>query len=717
MNDNKSLINIYENIQKKSIEDDISLSETSSNLLVKALKKVYFYYYQNHGYNEIEDVDIEGLTKQEQIIKLSKVIRLRAKQIKIDNSWWQLDSDVMLVFDKKNHHPWVLIPSKYGTYTLFNIEEQQSHSATIADAELFEAEAFVFYPQLPEESVSWKELFRFLWRGSLSDLRHIFGFQIALALLGFLFPILTGVLINEVIPNADYGQFGQIILFLVVALVVGGIFFYLEQTCLLRFTIKTDYRAQGVIWDRLIRLKLNFFRDHDTGDLINRVSGISEIQQILSGSLVLLLSNIPIMIGSIIIMFIYSSTLAFFALLLMVIMAIIVSIMFVIQKKMLITINKLSGKIEAFLMQMIACMQKIRITNSEHIFFRKWLRSLQKKYHYIFLSEKVALYTQSVYLLLGPLTTMAFFMMMMTQLNKLSIGGFVAFSAAYAQLYVAIGLLINATIDVARIIPLFQRIKPILSAVPEGGLKLLSPKQVTGRIQVSQLSFRYQKSHPYLLEKLDLVIEPGQHVAIVAATGTGKSTLLRLLLGLERPEAGQIFYDGIDLQYINLEYLRQHIGVVLQNNRLMAGTIADNISGFRMVNQDLLWEAAKLACIDKDINDMPMGMKSYVDENGSLFSGGQRQRILLARALCHKPKMLFLDEATSSLDNLTQAEVQRNLNALNITRITVAHRMSAVMHADRIFVMDKGQIVQHGTYQSLLQDKSGLFYTMTQISQ
>jgi ABC-type bacteriocin/lantibiotic exporter with double-glycine peptidase domain len=204
------------------------------------------------------------------------------------------------------------------------------------------------------------------------------------------------------------------------------------------------------------------------------------------------------------------------------------------------------------------------------------------------------------------------------------------------------------------------------------------------------------------LSGVALKAEPGEFVAIVGASGSGKSTMMRLLLGLDQPMQGTIQYDGQDLRHLDSELLRRQIGVVLQNGKLFPGTLFENIMGSSQGTIDDAWEAARQAGIEDDIRGLPMGMHTVVTEATAAFSGGQVQRLIIARALVGKPRILLFDEATSSLDNLTQSVVTTSVSRLAVTRIVIAHRLTTVRQADRIYVFDKGRIAQTGTYDELI---------------
>jgi ABC-type bacteriocin/lantibiotic exporter with double-glycine peptidase domain len=256
--------------------------------------------------------------------------------------------------------------------------------------------------------------------------------------------------------------------------------------------------------------------------------------------------------------------------------------------------------------------------------------------------------------------------------------------------------------------PLWERAEPILRSQPEDDSKKASPGRLTGRVALEHVSFRYREDGPLVLDDITLHAEPGEFIAIVGPSGGGKSTLLRLLLGFETPITGTVYYDRLDLKELELTSVRRQLGVVLQSGKLSAGSIFENISGGALVSQQEAWEAAQMAGFAEDISSMPMQMHTVVSEGGTNLSGGQRQRLLIARSLVLKPRIILLDEATSSLDNRTQAIVTSSLDKLSATRIVIAHRLSTIRNADRIYVIEAGRVVQVGTFEELVKQE-GLF--------
>jgi ABC-type bacteriocin/lantibiotic exporter with double-glycine peptidase domain len=256
---------------------------------------------------------------------------------------------------------------------------------------------------------------------------------------------------------------------------------------------------------------------------------------------------------------------------------------------------------------------------------------------------------------------------------------------------------------VANFRPVMEMAKPILQTVPEVSEGKQVVQRLSGSIELNNVSFRYNENMPLVVDDLSVKIRPGQYVAIVGATGCGKSTLMRIMLGFEKPQKGAVYYDGKDLSAIDLKSLRSKIGVVMQNGKLFQGDIYSNIviSAPRLTLEQA-WEAAQMAGIDEDIRKMPMGMHTIISEGSGGISGGQRQRLMIARAVAPKPRILMFDEATSALDNLTQKIVSDSLAKLKCTRIVIAHRLSTIRQCDRILYLEKGKILEDGTYDELI---------------
>jgi ATP-binding cassette subfamily C protein len=272
--------------------------------------------------------------------------------------------------------------------------------------------------------------------------------------------------------------------------------------------------------------------------------------------------------------------------------------------------------------------------------------------------------------------------------------------------------MVGSLLSVYQLRPTFDRFKPIFETACENDGESELPGNITGDISIQHVSFAYGDNQKPVLRDICLDILPGEYIGIVGASGCGKSTLLKLLLGFEVPDSGQIFYGGQDLRTLDKQALRKNLGVVLQNGKLIAGSIYENITvtapEATMTDVQSVLEAVGLK---DDVAQMPMGVQTVLSESSGTISGGQQQRIMIARAIIGKPAVLIFDEATSALDNLTQAAVCASLDKMNVTRIVVAHRLSTIRTCDRIVVLQDGSVAEEGNYETLMKSK-GLFYQL-----
>lgn len=294
----------------------------------------------------------------------------------------------------------------------------------------------------------------------------------------------------------------------------------------------------------------------------------------------------------------------------------------------------------------------------------------------------------------------------------LSIGEFSAFMSAFGAFSAAMLEAGGSLLKLNGVIPMLNRIKPVLETLPEYEEDAELPGDLSGDIEIANVNFSYTEGGEMILKDISLHIKAGEYIGIAGSSGCGKSTLLKLLLGFEKPLSGKIFYDAKDIEGMDKRELRKKFGVVLQDGRLISGSIFDNITiaapGATLEDAQ---KAARQAGLSEDIEKMPMGMHTVISEMGGTISGGQQQRILIARAIAGKPKILFFDEATSALDNVTQAQVCESLSGLHVTRVVIAHRLSTIADCDRIFVMNKGRIAEEGNFETLM-EKKGLFYEL-----
>ena len=370
-------------------------------------------------------------------------------------------------------------------------------------------------------------------------------------------------------------------------------------------------------------------------------------------------------------------------------------------EKVQLSVNASSSHLVGTMFSLFSGIQKIKTSGAEFRAFHQWAKAYAPTEVYGSRQPLVSFYVT------GASYCLKFLPMIVTMMAAwhygLALSDYIAYCAVLGLVCKAVAQLQGITKMVSRLLPEIRLCRPIFAAKTETKGNPQVVKDVTGRVEIHALKFRYADDMPLLFDGFNLTINSGDYVALVGSSGCGKSTLMRLMLGLEHPQAGSIFYDQYDLSDINLRSLRHFcVGICMQDSQLIEGTIRDNIIfNNPLLTDDDAWEAARMAALDKDIEQFPLGMDTPITVDGKGVSGGQRQRILIARALVRKPKVLFLDEATSALDNISQHIVTENLAKLKCTRIVIAHRLSTIQHCNRIIMLRNGRVEADGTYEEL----------------
>ncbi|PSN06725.1 NHLP bacteriocin export ABC transporter permease/ATPase subunit, partial [filamentous cyanobacterium CCT1] len=572
--------------------------------------------------------------------------------------------------------------------------------------------AFVFYRPLPTGELNALSLLRFAFRGQERDWLLIGLTGVAATLIGMVVPQATAALVDTVVPYGDRALLWQIGLGLLAAAFGAASFQLAQAIATLRVETGADAHLQAAVWDRLLTLKTSFFRQYPTGDLASRVSSIGAIRRKLSGSAlqglfagVFSLLNLGLLIY-------YSPSLAAVAVVVgLLVMTVTVASGLVLVRRYR-PLLEIQGQLYGLVVQLINGIAKLRMAGAEERAFAAWGQLYGQQLRLTLSTQQLEDGVAVFNTMLPVLTTVILFWLSSQMLSSeeagLSTGTFLAFSVAFGTFIAGATSLSDTLVDLLDVVPLWQRASPILLAEPEVTLTKADPGQLSGALSVDRVTFRYSDEGPVILDNVSFAAQPGEFIALVGPSGSGKSTAMRLLLGFDTPQAGGVYYDGQALAGLDVVAVRRQCGVVLQTSRLSAGSIFENLAGGALISLDDAWAAAEQAGLAADLRAMPMQMHTVVSEGGSNLSGGQRQRLLIARALAVKPKIMLMDEATSALDNRTQAIVTDSLNQLKVTRVVIAHRLSTIRHADRIYVLEAGRLVQQGSFEELA-GQPGLF--------
>ncbi len=652
-----------------------------------------------------KDEDVTPLSFNE-IIRAS---RFRTRKVKLDGKWWEHDNGALLGFTQEKGLPVALVPKSAGKYEYISAGEQIRGPVTAETASKLATEAHQFYRPFPDHAIKVSDLLKFGFSSCARDIILMILVGLTGGILTVLVPILTGNIFDEVIPKSDYHQLYVFSLIIFCSIIAITIFQLVRSFSMIRIETKLDFLLQSAIWDRLLNLPLPFFRKYQAGELAAKANSIMLLRKILSDTVIYSVLGSIFLVFNFILMFFYDASLALYIFGLA-----LLSWFFIyfigrkIQKRQEIIIP-LSNKIFGMMIQMLSSISKIRIAGAEVHAFGQWAEKYAVNKRQTYEVRKLYQWYMLFTAFWPLLITVFVFAVIANQIpNTLSTGEFMAFYTAMTVSVASFLQLGLAGISLFMAIPLLESIRPILETLPENVSIKAEIKDLKGEIEVSNVSFRYNPESPLALDNVSIQIQPGEFVAIVGASGSGKSTLLRLLLGFESPEIGSVFYDRQDLSSFDPGSVRRQAGTVLQQTQLAPGNILTNITGVTDATFEDAWEAVRNVGLDEDIKLMPMGMYTVITAGLSTISGGQRQRIMIARAIVKKPRFLFFDEATSTLDNKTQKIVSESLQKLQATRVVIAHRLTTIEHADKIYLMERGKIVETGSYAELI-NKGGKF--------
>ncbi len=669
----------------------------------EALDEVLKYYHHKPSVvpDGITDVD-------EQMEYVLRPTGMMVREVYLEDNWQNDAFGPMIGYMKDTGITVALIPGKVFGYTYRDPATGRKMRVNRKNAKLFAREAMCFYQPLPMKKLGIPDLLLYMKKCiSSSDAILIVLATLAVTLVGMIEPQAYNLVTGTVMQTHNMNMLAGIAVFLLSSAFASQLISLVRTLLMNRINTKTSQAVEASVMMRILSLPVSFFRRFSSGELSSRASSVSSLcSMILNNFLSVGLSSLMSLLY-VTQIFHYAPELVWPSLLIIaatVTMSVAASLtqMGISRKKM-----KLSAEESGMSYAILNGIQKIRLSGSEKRVFARWGR--------LYAENARLEYNPPMFLKINPVITTAISLIGTIVLYYLAVESgvaqseYYAFSAAYGRVMAAFNSLSSIAISVAMIRPVLEMAEPILKAEPEVAEEKQVVEKVSGQIEMSHVTFRYEENTPYILEDLSLKIGAGEYVAIVGRTGCGKSTLVRLLLGFEKPEKGAIFYDRHEMGKLDPRSLRKHIGVVIQNGQLFQGDIFSNITiSAPQLTLEEAWEAAETAGIAQDIRDMPMGMQTVISEGQGGISGGQKQRLMIARAVAPKPKILIFDEATSALDNKTQKQVSDALDALQCTRIVIAHRLSTIRNCDRILVMDKGAIIEEGTYEQLM-ERRGVF--------
>lgn len=640
---------------------------------------------------------------------VARISNFTCREVVLEQKWYRQECGVLL--GTLDDALVALYRKKGKSYVLYDGEKEVPITAEIA--EKISPKAHSIGRALPRTRLTGKDLLRFCKKSiPKKSIVALALLGLAGTLIGILLPTLNQKIYDEYIALGDFGMVIQLCV-LIGSFMLGNVFFSMVKK-LTEYGVSchVNYDLQNAVYWRIFQLPESFFRSYDSGDLAQRLgqagsSGAQVVSQITGAGFGMVFSLFYLWR-----MIKYSGKLTVWALIMSLVFALLSYFLETRSLRYETLQADTSGKAVAKLYQYLGGVDKIRTAGAEERAILEYLIPFTQEQKYEIQGKRITAVSEVLSDVSTYLFSMILYFVIIKKNQDISVGNFMAFNSAFGTFSSALMQLISGCMTIFRLKPIYTRLKPIFDTQPEDDEQKQIVQSLSGSIELEHVSFGYSPEAGNVLNDISLQIHPGEYVAIVGPSGCGKSTLLKLLLGFETPTQGKIRYDGKSLSGLDAHSLRRNLGVVLQDGKLIAGSIYDNITitcpnpTMKAVN-----EVIEAVGLKADIDQMPMGVQTVLSESGNTISGGQQQRILIARAIMNKPQVLFFDEATSALDNLTQAKVCQSLDDMHVTRVVIAHRLSTIQNCDRILVFNNGQIQEEGNFESLMAQK-GLFYNM-----
>ncbi len=637
---------------------------------------------------------------------------VRARRVRLEpgGNWWRGDSNALLAFRANDGQPVALLPGMFGRYREFDPVSKRSIRVTADRAGALKKEAWMFYRPLPARNVKLGDLLRIALHGSAGDLARLVIAGLPGGLIKLLPALALGFVANHIVAGGSAGVLYAVAATLAGFGLFGALLHLLQSTAMMRLEGRSASRVEAAFWDRLMRLPSGILRRHPAGDLAMSGMTFQSLRDGLQGAVADSLLSVVFLLPVFGVIFFYDATLGVITLAFSLGSLLVTAALGLRQispyGRMIAAARGVAGR----LFQIVGGIVKLRVESAEGSAYAIWARDYREQKRAELELGALEAHSRAFAAALPFLAGgVLLFAVVIVSDRNVPVGDFLVVYTVFIAFQSAIARLGESFGTVAAMLPAFKQMRPLLAAVPETDVEGEPVNRLGGEILFDRISFRYEPDGPLILDDVTIHARPGEFIAIAGESGAGKSTLFRLALGIDRPTAGAVYYDGRDLRHLNLKQVRRKIGAVPQSVGLHPQDLWDNLVGHHEeVGTKEVWAAVRIAGIEDEIKGMPMGMMTMVGTSGAVLSGGESQRVTIARSVIGSPRIMLFDEATNWLDNESQAEVMRNLTALTSTRVVIAHRLSTLEQADRIYVLQAGKVVQSGSFRGLM-ETDGVF--------
>ena len=624
------------------------------------------------------------------------------RKVELKKGWYKDSYGPLMAFRNEDDMPVAMFPKSVSGYWYKDPESGKRITINKKNQDEFAEDAICFYRPLPLRKIDISDVLAFMKNSfSVSDWVLLITMAGIFTLVGMLMPYLTRLLTGFVLRSGKDAILIGTAVFILSVIISKELINAVYGLAVTRMQAKASLSVEAAMMMRLMNLPAEFFRQYTAGELAARFQAITQLCQLMIGNVLAMGLVAVFSLAYMYQVFHYASGLLLPALLIIFATVVISAVAARKQQKVTEKVMEQQAKTSGISYALICGIQKVKLAGAEKRAFARWANEYAKQTDMTYNAPLFLIISDALTKAVSLIGTVVLYYLAVK--TKVEPSKYISFNSAFGMITGAFASLAGVTLMIAQIRPILEMIKPILIEEPESADNKAMVNAISGSIELSNVYFRYKENMPYVVDGMSLKIRPGEYIAIVGTTGCGKSTLMRLLLGFETPERGAIYYDGKDMSKLDLKSLRRRIGAVTQDGGLFQGSIYSNITiSAPQLSQNEAWEAAEIAGIADDIRNMPLGMHSMISEGQGGISGGQKQRIMIARAIAPKPRLLMFDEATSALDNKTQKQVSEALDKMKCTRIVIAHRLSTIKNCDRILMLDKGKIIEDGSYDELI---------------
>ncbi len=672
---------------------------------------------EDEAYNLINKLrELFGLDQQ-QIIQSRNTL----EDLLESNGFYYRPSNISLDYGKYEQIPLVTINKKNGSLVI--IHEIGSKTKifdttlnTYINGKKFEQEddqtVYEIFPIFPENLDTFWELLKFSFPAVKRDFIFAALISVFVTGLSLLSPIITSRVVGDVVPSGNIGWIISTFIITVVIALYSSLMTWLQSFFLLRFTQKLSLRIQIPIYQRILSYPISFLDQYKIGDLSSRVTSVNSLLRSLSSSALSTIINIISLIGFMGLMINYDWQLSIFAIGLIITVACIQTGIF----RRQIVYEKSFVEEEANFydetLQSLNNIAQIRTSGSERSIIERWSKSIFSFTSLRFNVNLLSSYNSIISSFLNNFglsliyAVLIYRLLNSSDINELGLQAstFIIFSSAFSSFstkFTQLVDLFNTVLGQGWVD--FKRAMPLIHQKQEEGLNTIK-KQITlnGLIQFKDVTFSYPGSDNIILDKVSFTLYPNQFNVLFGPSGCGKSTIILIILGFYPIQSGSIFIDGHELSELDIKHLRSQMGTILQTTVLPVSSIKDALTSGLGESNETIWRTLELVNLSDEINALPMKLETILSEGAGNISGGQRQRLGIARALLREPKVLLEDESTSALDNYSQRVIVENLKNIGVSRIVVAHRITAIQSCDHIIVLQKGKVEFEGSFENSL---------------